>query len=183
FQQWKLPIAEAEYEEAIAIDPSLKAAHRDLCLVLFCQGNFMRSLAEMMMVMGLGNPIPLTEQERADLDAKAMKRHYNAGIVQAGDNKWKPAIIEFNKAIAYEPDDARVHRSLAFAYANINEFNRAEQEYAVSFGLDPKDPYGHADFANVLSDKGQQQRAMQQMSEALKRAPNAAALHVDMGWM
>jgi Flp pilus assembly protein TadD len=182
-RQWKFPMAEIELEEAIANYPDLKAAHRDLCVVSFCQGNILRAVAEMMMTVGLGDPVPLTTAERAELDRKAMTAHYNRGIEQGTNRNWDDAISEFKWALTYAPDDARVHRSLAFAYANAGNFALAEQQYSQSFGLDPNDPYGHADFANVLSDKGEQQRAMSQMSEAIKRAPDAAALHVDMGWM
>jgi Flp pilus assembly protein TadD len=183
FHNWKLPLAEVELEESIAYYPDFKAAHRDLCLVSFCEGNILRSLAELMMTVGLGDPVPLTEKERTALNEKAMKLHYGRGLDQGGKQKWNDAIAEFRWALTYEPEDARVRRSLAFAYANIGNFALAEQQYAQSFGLDPADPYGHADFANVLADNGEKDRAMKQMSEALKRAPNAAALHVDMGWM
>lgn len=183
FHNWKLPLAEVELEEAIALYPDFKAAHRDLCLVSFCEGNILRSVAEMMMTVGLGDPVPLTEQERETLNQKALTLHYNRGLQKAGTQKWSDAIAEFGWALTYQPDDAKVRRSLAFAYANTGNFALAEQQYARSFGLDPTDPYGHADFANLLSDKGEQERAMKQMDEAIKRAPNTAALHVDMGWM
>ncbi len=183
FRKWDLPLAEAEFKVAIMNWPDFKAAHRDLCLVSLFRGEPLQALAELMMVLELGNPIPLNQNERNQLIEQTLTLHYNKGIEWGTRSKWKEAVAEFGWALSYDPDDVRIHRSLAFAYANLGNFEMAEKQYAASFALDPADPYAHADFANLLAEKGQQQRALSQMSQAVKLAPTTAALHVDLGWL
>lgn len=183
FSRWNLALAEVELEEAIAYWPDCKIAHRNLCLVSFFQGNFSRAAAEFMMAVSLGDAIPLSEQERANLNRQALRLHYKRGIEHARYGRWHDAVAEFQWALTYEPRDPVVRRSLAFAYASLNDFEKAESEYELTFALDPTDAFAHADFAFLLSDQGNKEKATAQMSQAVKLAPAAAALHIDLGWM
>lgn len=182
-RRWNLDLAETELDVAISYWPDFKAAHRDMCIVALCQGNIFRSLAELMMVTGLGEPIPYTASEREDLRQRALKAHYKKGCDWVRRHTWKDARAEFEWALVYGPDDPVVHRSLAFVYANMGDFDRAEKQYEKTFALDPSDAFAHADFASMLADTGQPGRAEAQLSQAVRLAPTAAALHVDLGWM
>lgn len=184
FQKWQLDLAEIEYDEAIKFSPDMKIAHRDMWLVSLCKFNLPRSFAEMIMVTGLADPVALNDQERADLDRRAMHVHYKKAISLVSDGKaWDEAITELQWALTYAPDSNAVHHSLAFVYASKGDFKLAEQEYAKTFALAPTDGVAHADFANLLADKGQAERAQEEMRKAVQLSPNAAALHVDLGWM
>lgn len=180
---WKFKQAQIELEEAIRFYPDFKAAHRNLCIVSFLTTNPLRAFAEFSVVIGLGEPIPLTAQEGKELDLKAAKMHYEMGLTHATSRKWKAAAIEFRWALVYSPNNAKYTRSLAFAYANLGNFADAEREYTTAFASDPSDGYSHADFAILLSDSGQPKRAIQQMNKAVQLEPEAAALHVDLGWL
>lgn len=181
--QWDLELCEVELETAIMHSPTLKIAHRDYCLVALLRGNPMRSVAELMLVVGLGEPIPLTAEESEALKKRAAKLHYRKALQYGKENRWDNAISEIQWALSYQPDSAAFQRSLAFAYASHGDFDLAEKTYAESFESNPDDAYSHADFAYMLSNKGQDKRALSQMAEAIKLAPNSAALHVDMAWL
>jgi len=183
FYRWNLQLAEVELEEAIKYWPDFKAAHRDLCLVSLFRGNIGRSIAELMMVVGMGEPIPLNEEEKWDLNKRALQLHYKKGVEQGRKGHWTDAVAEFQWCLVYDKNDPVVHRSLAFAYSSLGEFAHAEAEYERSFQLDPSDAFGRADFAFLLSDKGDAKRALAQLSKAVKMSPAAAALHIDLGWM
>lgn len=180
---WDLELAEVELEAAIMCAPKMKIAHRDYCLVSLFRGHPIRALAEFMMVVGLGDPVPLTEEEAAELRKKAIKLHYRKGIAHARASKWDEAINEYKFALSYNPNSGSVLRSLAFAYASKGQFTLAEQQYQAALGSEPDDAFGHADFAVLLSEQGEQNRALEQLEEAVKLAPKATALHVDLGWM
>ncbi len=180
---WELELAEVELEAAIMCAPKMKIAHRDYCLVSLFRGHPVRALAEFMMVVGLGDPVPLTEQEAQELRKKAIKVHYRKGIASARAARWDEAINEYKFALTYNPNSGSVLRSLAFAYASKGQFALAEQQYQAALGSEPDDAFGHADFAILLSEQGEKNRAMQQLEEAVKLAPKATALHVDLGWM
>ena len=181
--KWDFKMAELELEVALMHVPTMKTAHRDYCVVSLLRGHPLRATAEFMMVVGLGEPIPLNDQEREELTARGAKLHYRKGLEFGRNHEWDGAIAEFKRAQQYAPQNAAIIRSLAFGYASKGDFDQAETEYAKSFAMDPSDPYGHADFAFILSERGQNERAADQLMRAIKLDPKAAALHVDMGWL
>lgn len=182
-RSWELELAEIELEEATIYAPDMKAAHRDLCIVSLLRLNPLRSVAEFMMVTGLGEPIPYTDAEKAELNKRALIAHYKKGLAWGRKRDWKQAATELEWALTYGPGDFAIHRSLAFAYANLGDFTKAEKQYADTFALAPSDGFAHADFANLLAEKGQVDRAESELQKAVQLSPSAAALHVDLGWV
>lgn len=183
WSRWNLKMAELEYQSAIMYFPELKVAHRDYCILSMFTAHPSRSLAELMMVVGLGEPIPFTDDEKATFKKHAAKLHNQQGIAYGRKNRWDRAISEFRWALTYSPDNAAIERSLAFSYAKKGDFEMAERSYMRSFSEDPADGYSHADFAFLLADNGGGDKALKQLSEAVKLEPKDPALHVDMGWM
>ena len=183
WSRWNLKMADLELQSAIMYNPELKVAHRDLCVLSLFNGHPSRALAELMMVVGLGEPIPFTEEEKASFKKQAAKLHNQQGIAYGRKNRWDRAISEFKWALTYAPDSAAIERSLAFSYAKKGDFEMAERSYMRSFNEDPADGYAHADFAFLLADNGGGDKALKQLSEAVKLEPKDPALHVDMGWM
>ncbi len=182
-RHFNFELAEAELDEAVLHYPDYWLAHRNLCLVSLLTGHPLRSLAEFMMVVGLGKPIPFNKAEQEAINNQAFKLHYQQGIKLAYQNRWPQAVKEFNWSLSYHPSEGRAERSLAFACANLGDFDKAQQYYERSFVDDPADAFGHADFAYVLSQHGNKSNALQQMAEAVELAPSVVALHVDLGWM
>jgi Flp pilus assembly protein TadD len=178
---WEM--AEVELEAAIMCSPEMKAAHRDYCVVSAFRGQPMRSVAEFMMVVGLGDPIPLSDSEKVALNKKAAKLHYEKGLNYGVAQQWKKATPEFQCAMGYAPNSSAIAHSLAFSYAAAGDFEQAESEYLKAFALDPNNSYSHADFAMLLSEHGDQKKAMEQLATAISLSPNVAALHVDMAWL
>lgn len=181
--KWNPEMAEIELRSAIMYLPDMKVAHRDYCLVAILRAKPLRALAEFMMVVGLGDPIPLSEKQRRSLREEAAGLHYNKGLEHAGANHWREAITELLWAKKYTPLDPAVHRSLAFAYASNKQFEHAQEEYQTTLELDPHDGLAHADYAVFLSEKGKHKNAYDQMKMAVANNPDVAALHVDLGWM
>lgn len=178
---WEM--SEVELEAAIMCVPNLKAAHRDYCVVSLMRGQPMRSLAEFMMVVGLGDAIPLNADEKKELKDKAAKMHYQKGLAYGVARKWKSATPEFQWALFYAPNSAAVTHSLAFSYAAEGDFEKAEKLYVQASNLDPNNSYTHADFAILLSDHGDKHKAMEELAKAVQLSPDVAALHVDMAWL
>ncbi len=181
--KWDSALAEVELRAAIMYMPRMKVAHRDYCLVAVMRGKPLRALAEFMMVVGLGDPVPLNDKQKKNLREEAAGLHYNKGLEHAEASKWNEAISELLWARKYTPMDPMVHRSLAFAYASNNEFDKAQEEYSQAIELSPGDALAHADYAILLSDKGKVENAYEQMKKAVEAKPDSAALHVDLGWM
>ncbi|MBI1270531.1 tetratricopeptide repeat protein [bacterium] len=181
--RWNPEMAEVELRSAIMYLPDMKVAHRDYCLVALLRAKPLRALAEFMMVVGLGDPIPLSDEQKKSLREEAAGLHYNKGLEHASANRWREAITELLWAKKYTPLDPAVHRSLAFAYASNKQFDHAQEEYQATLDLDPHDGLAHADYAIFLSEKGKHKNAYDQMKMAVANNPDVAALHVDLGWM
>ncbi|MBX9942258.1 MAG: tetratricopeptide repeat protein [Candidatus Obscuribacterales bacterium] len=182
-RNFEFELAEIELKAAINCIPNLKAAHRDFALVSLCRGDLGRAVSELLIVVGIGEPVPFSEKQQESIKDEAMKQHYRAGLKLAADSKWKDALIEFEWALFYRPESGKVLRSIAFAHASEGHFDEAEKFYSQSFSHDPEDAYGHADFAFLLAAKGSAEKAVEQLSEAVKLQPKVVALHVDLGWM
>ena len=178
-----LEMADVELQAAIWKDASIKAFHRDYCLVALLRGHPLRAFAEATMVFGLGEPVPLSDTQVDKLRDNACKLHYRSGIALTKASKWREAIAEFQWALEFRPNNPKVMRSMAFANASLGNIELAEKQYGTSFTADPADPYGHADLAYLLADSGKPEEAFKQLQEAVKLQPQVAALHIDLGWM
>jgi Flp pilus assembly protein TadD len=176
-------MAELELQAAIWKDGSVRAFHRDYCVVALLRGHPMRAVAEAVMVFGLGDAIDLSEAQANKLQDNGCKLHYRRGLELAKNQKWKEAVSEFQWALRYRPRNPKVMRSMAFANASMGNIELAEKQYGSSFAEDPSDAYGHADFAYLLADTGNAEEALKQLQEAVKLQPKVAALHIDLGWM
>ncbi|MBX9671291.1 MAG: tetratricopeptide repeat protein [Candidatus Obscuribacterales bacterium] len=182
-KEWDYELAELEIRAAIMYMPEMKIAHRDYCLIAIMRCQPLRALAEFFMVVGLADPIPLTEDQQKELRTQASQAHYKKGLAKATDGKWDDAITELLWARTYLPNDPAIHRSLGFAYASKGDFKMAEQYYRSSIEIDPSNAFARADFAFLLAKKGKRDQAVAEMAEAVKADPDSTALHVDLGWL
>lgn len=182
-KKWDLEMAELELRAAIMYMPDLKIAHRDYCIVALMRGKPLRAFAELLMVINLCNPIPLTMEQQRDLRIEAAQAHYKRGVEQAQKGFWDEAISELLWSRTYLPNDVAIHRSLAFAYASKGDFKMAQQYYQSTFSIDPSDAFARADFAYLLKAKGKTDEAVAEMAKAVKADPDSTALHVDFGWL
>jgi Flp pilus assembly protein TadD len=183
FRNWNLNLADVEYEVTLLYTPDLKIARRDLCLVSLFRGHPLKALAQLMVLVGLADPVPFTEAEAAALNARAAKLHYEQALNFAKAGDWVNAIAECQWALIYQPNNASYRHSLAFAFANQGNFENAEKEYSSVFALDPADGFARADFALMLESAGNKTKALSELSKAVELEPSAAALHVDLGWL
>ena len=181
--QWDLELAQTELDLAILSWPSMQVAHRDQCLVSLMKLNLMRSVAEFMMTVGLGEPIPMSDEEANSLIENGMVQHYKKGLAYTRQQKWKDAAVELEWAANLGPEDFAIQRSLAFTYANMGDFNRAETHYKRTFELAPHDGSSRADLAYFLADNGKLSEAEKALEDAIKVQPKATAYHVDLSFM
>ncbi len=182
-KEWDYELAELEVRAAIMYMPEMKIAHRDYCLIAMIRCKPLRALAEFFMVVGLADPIPLTEDQQKELRTEASQAHYKKGLDKATEGKWDDAITELLWARTYLPNDPAILRSLGFAYGSKGDFKMAEQYYRSSIDIDPGNAFARADFAFLLAKKGKKDQAVAEMTEAVKTDPDSTALHVDLGWL
>jgi len=156
--------------------------HRDYCLLAIAKGKPSLALAEFMLATGIGDPIPYTEQEQNEVNARAAKLHYEKALSYGSKRRWTAAVFELQLASNYAPENPNIKHSLAFAYAMDGRVELAERAYKESFEMAPADAFTHADFAYLLSDEGKEKGAYEQIARAVELQPKSAALHIDLAW-
>jgi Flp pilus assembly protein TadD len=183
YKQNDIDLTETELDLAVLNWPEMQVAHRDLCVLSMLRFNVGRCIAEFMMTVGLGDPVPMTESEGNKLKEDGMIKHYKKGLVYARQEAWPKVVNELELAANLVPTDFAVQRSLAYAYGNIGNFEKAEEHYKQTFDLAPSDGSSRADLAYLLAKNGKVDAAKKEMEEAVKTQPKAAAYHVDLSWM
>ena len=183
YKQNDIDLTETELDLAVLNWPEMQVAHRDLCVLSMLRFNLGRCIAEFMMTVGLGDPVPLTEAEGNKLKEDGMIKHYKKGLYYARQEAWPKVVNELEIAANLVPSDFAVQRSLAYAYGNIGNFEKAEEHYKQTFDLAPSDGSSRADLAYLLARNGKVGAAKKEMEEAVKTQPKAAAYHVDLSWM
>ncbi len=181
-------MAELELKEAIARNPDSRKAHRDYMITCLTHLNIAQAIAEFMIMVGLGKAIPLTLEEKQQLDREAAKAHYRKGLKYEGQNRLDREIYELTWANFYLPDNPTTMRSLAFALTNAAMNDEAEALYRKSFSVGPdsdkstEDAYAHADFAYLLGRMARSEQAIEELKKAIAIEPKSPALHADMAW-
>jgi tetratricopeptide (TPR) repeat protein len=85
-----------------------------------------------------------SEKNKGDAD-KTGRLFFKLGVKYLGNKNWTPAVNSLKKAIGYGESGARVHHSLAMAYANRGnalsskkDLNKALDHYTKSIEINPK---------------------------------------------
>jgi tetratricopeptide (TPR) repeat protein len=181
-------LAELELEQALIRNPDSTRAHRDYMITCLTHLNIGQALAELMMTLGLGKPIPLTTVEQTQLNRDTAKAHYRKALRYEIQNRLEREIFELTWANYYLPNNPTIMRSLAFALSNAFKHDEAEVLYRKSFTVAPEsdksteDAYAHADFAYMLGKMSRQNDAIEELKKAIALDPKSPALHADMAW-
>lgn len=103
-------------------------------------------------------------------------------FVRAGNEFFKAgdmnnAIEEYQKALELNPNNAEAHLKLGFLFYNAKQmYKEGMQHYDKAFQLNPNDPRILHDLGMVLLHQKQLDKAIEYLSEALKRMPNGLDL-------
>jgi tetratricopeptide (TPR) repeat protein len=95
-------------------------------------------------------------------DAPDMHPAHNLlGEILSRNQKWEPAIAEFEKAIQGDPENSQYHNNLGLVLSQLNKNERAEEHLVKAYKLDPLSP-------TVLMNCAWHYRKLKQYPEALK---------------
>ncbi len=103
-------------------------------------------------------------------------------FVRAGNEFFKAgdtdnAIEEYTKALELNPNNAEAHLKLGFLFYNVKRmYKEGTEHYNSAYQLNPNDPRIIHDLGMVLLHQKQLDKAIQYLSEALKRMPNGLDL-------
>lgn len=192
--------AEAEYRQAIVLDPENSKWHYNLANVLRDLGKLNDAIAEYQIAIEYnprdaaaraGLELVLNDQGRFDqaimeyqkaitLEPRDADRYTNLGNAFLEQRKFDDAAAIYRKAITIDPANAGARNGLGLLFREEGRFADAVANYRVAIEHDPKDAGAHINLGNILHDQGKLDEAIQEYRQAIALGPTSAA-HVGLG--
>jgi DNA-binding winged helix-turn-helix (wHTH) protein/TolB-like protein/lipoprotein NlpI len=156
FDEWNWPLAEREFQRAIALNPNYSIVHTWYGLNLAALGRFDEALRQVRRAQEL-DPLSLI----VDTDVGRilyLSRHYDQ------------AIQAYRKVLDLDPNFARAHTRLGMAYAAKRELRLASEEFQKAQQLSGPDPYLYGLLGYTQALAGNRETARRLLQELLQRS-------------
>ncbi len=160
--------AEAEYREALRLNPNYAEAHNSLGILL-------------------GKDLERYEEAEAEFretlrvnpnDAEA---HNNLGNLLGNLGRHEEAEAKYREALRINPDLAEAHNNLGVLLGNLEKHEEAEAEYREALRINPNYAEAHSNLGNLLGDLERCEEAETEFREALRVNPDLAETHNNLG--
>lgn len=110
-----------------------------------------------------------------------MSAAYQTGLKLSSQGRHAEAIVQFEQALAHEPDDTRVLFALGHTATQLGLPGAAEQFFRRVLAQDPERLEAIVNLANLLRSVGQFDTAIALLRPALARNPEAPELQLTLG--
>lgn len=165
----QLAEAVASYRAAIAIDPSLPAAHSQLAVALYQLGHLHEAAQSFRAVLGLR---PNDAQAHANLG----RVHFDLGDFAAAERC-------FRAALTAAPDSARAHNNLGSVLQAAGKVDEAADCYRRSLELNSDDALARLNLGIILTSTGDLAQAESHLRRAAALDPNSPAVRFNFGML
>jgi Flp pilus assembly protein TadD len=108
-------------------------------------------------------------------------RHINLGTALLNQGQNQAAIVEFEQALASEPEDFEVHNSLGAAYSALGKHAEAIAHYRKAAQISPEYPDAHSNLGSALASVGKLAEAIAEFNKALELDPELSEAHTSLG--
>ena len=189
--------AEADFRQAIALDPSFAPAHLDLGLALLKQGKLLEAIASIKKSLEIDPASPGAhlflgiaeyqshheEDAISDLnlalqeDPKNIQALTWLGIVELNNGHPEKAIEPLDRAAELAPKDENILDYRVQAHMAI-----AKQSYTALFMVNPESWRLHRLNAIIDSQAQDHKQAADEYQQAIKLAPKEPSLYEGLGW-
>ena len=125
-----------------------------------------------------------TETEKGKSDATDVDEAVaclNRGTELLARGKIEAAIIEYTKAVKFNPEDEDTHYNLAFALAKQGNKAAAKQQYLEALRIFPDYAEAHNNLGNLLVNEGNFDEAIEHFKGALRISPDNASANNNLG--
>jgi len=107
---------------------------------------------------------------------------------QSGSSQYRrgdfaAASVEFQRAVADDPNNADYVHNLAKSLKKQGRVVEAEQTYRQAMNLDPGHQPSYHSLAVMLNEQGRGGESMAMMQTWVDSQPKSAAAHIEMGWL
>ena len=156
FDEWNWPLAEHEFQQAIALNPNYSIAHTWYGLNLAALGRFDEAVTQVRRAQAL-DPLSLI----VDTDV---------GRILYLSRQYDQAIEAYHKVVDLDPSFGRAHTRLGMAYAAKREYGPAEEEFKEALRLSGPDPYLYGLLGYTRARAGNGESARQLLRELRERS-------------
>jgi uncharacterized caspase-like protein len=176
--------AEAEYRQAMQLEPDNAVWHHKVYLSLLRQKKYQesRDALKQLRQMRKWAEIEAEYRQGIGLEPQRARTHAELGNAQAIQQKWAEAEAEFRQAIKIDPNDAAAHRSLGSALTAQQKYAEAEAEFRQAIKIDPNEAYSHSGIGTVLAFQQKYAEAEAEYRQAISIDPNSFGHHFNLGW-
>ena len=179
------PGAAAEsYRKACQLSPSFGTAHYALAMTYRDLGKAAKAKEHFSLFQRnkQGRP-PLEDPLANAIVALKSGAHYhlNRGVRLQASGQLRQAIAEFERALEFEPDYARVHEHLLSGYLALEQLGKAEEHYHTAVKLNPDMYEVHHNFGILLTLRGKPGEAVDAFRRAVGINPYYAESHTNLG--
>jgi tetratricopeptide (TPR) repeat protein len=124
----------------------------------------------------------LIELERAlEVNPTNSAWHFNKGLTLDAINQFEPAIVEYETALEFSPDDLEILNALAVDYTRAGLYDRALQTFEYIEGLDPKFEPCYCNRIITYAEMGQHDTAEQMFYLAQQIDEDCALCYYNIG--
>lgn len=119
-----------------------------------------------------------TEMSKAEERKKAsgeVKAAFDAGLALAQQGKYAEAVVEYNKALEKDPDQAYIQANLADALSKMDKNDEALAAYQKAIALKPDDPAMYTNMGVLLGKMGKTEESQAMFKKAAEISPASAA--------
>ncbi len=114
--------------------------------------------------------------------APADERAHNLmALYHFGRQEYAPAVDEFKKATALNPQYSPPYNQLGYAYRAMGKYTEAEQAFKKYIELIPNDPNPYDSYAELLMKMGRFDDSIKNYEKALSVDPNFIASYIGIG--
>ncbi len=108
------------------------------------------------------------------------REHFNAGNQYALIGEYDPAITEYKKAIALDPDNANTYENLAISYAKKADFSKAIKVMEKGILLSPEDAVKYSTLGVIYHASNQLQSALEQYKKSIRLNPGYGEMYYNI---
>ena len=151
----------AHFRRALEISPDYPAAHNNLGIELALA----ERLAEAAMHFEAALRLKPNDAKTRDNLVRALHRQ---GAALVSGQRWREAVVVFQRAVQLTPEAAPLQGALAVALAQADRLAEAVPVFEAALRLDPRAAEVRDNFGQVLGALGRRREALDQMEEAAR---------------
>jgi tetratricopeptide (TPR) repeat protein len=160
----------AEFEKALAVDPSLREAHYNLAVLLWRRGDPTQALSHLQMAFPKGDHKALQQLDN-DPAGPAILSNLALGLASSGNRAQAKNLLQ--QAISIDPKHTAARLNLGNLYLLEGAAGPAQIEFETALRLDPANPMAHNNLGLCLIQQRRSKEAVPHLQIGLRDGDQA----------